>query len=101
MIGLKLVKWLAIVTFVIWIVSPYITGILLTNQKAKEFVSVCTEGRVVVLSYSALNRTGTIYCLYKNASENTRLTVSQKQGGGWSVQTSEVVGKGWYWPFWL
>jgi hypothetical protein len=101
MIGLKITKWVLIVVACIWLISPYILGSILTNTKATEFTSLCINGRVIVLNYSSLNRTGTIYCLYQNASENSRLTVSQKQEGGWSIQSNEVVGKTWYWPFWL
>ena len=102
MIGWNISKMVLLVVLGCWLVYPYISGYWLTNLKQGALKTVCKQdGRVVVLAYSELNKTAALYCLYKDARNNTRYSVTQTKQNEWSILTEENVGKGLYWPFWL
>lgn len=83
------------------IFATYSSGSVLTYLKGSEFKEVCIEGgRPVVLSYTRLNESAEIYCLYQDARKNSKMLLANKKGT-WTVLTRTVVGGGWYWPFWL
>jgi hypothetical protein len=98
----KLTRLIGLVVGITWLIYPYVAGSWLSALRADKVKSVCSsEAKIVVLGYSELNSTAQVYCLYRDAKQNTRYTVSQRAGGEWSILTTDNVGKGFYWPFWL
>lgn len=89
-----------VTTILVYILSPYCTSTVLTQIKQGDLQAVCGEGRVVVLSYTHMNESGEIYCLYTDASQNSRLKIS-KEKGVWKESFRENISKKFYWPFFV
>lgn len=99
MIGWKLSRLFLLTGIFCWIIYPCLESGILTKLKSSSISGVCT-GRVVVLSYSELNRSAQIYCLQSDSNLNVRLRIEQ-QDKLWKIVSTTSLSHAFYWPFWI